>query len=102
MSEKQIIIPSIKELRKTIQNTSDVMSCEGKTVFDLLELLEKQRGEGMAEDNWILEIDVLNKNFEIRKLKFNTETTPCLMFKNYCFQELSSNHTILKVMPVKH
>lgn len=95
MAQKNI--PSMEEFREIIQESSNVMSCEGRGIDVLLEFLERE-----AKQDWILEIDVLCDLFEVRKLKLNMKTTSIQAFRLFCGEKVSLDNTILKVLPVKY
>jgi hypothetical protein len=94
-------IPSMMEFRDTIAYTDEIMSCEGKKLTDLLNVLHSQKQKG-CQIKWILEIDIQYNLFDIKKIKFNQNKHTFNEFSAYIHNRVSSRHEILSVIPRKH
>ena len=84
-----------------IKDTNEIMSCEGKTLIQLSQILRRLLQKN-TEQNWILEIEVLVNMFEIRKFKLDTHIRTMNEFEGFWRCKIGINHTILTVKPVKH
>lgn len=91
---------SQRAFMELIQDTNEIMSCEGKTLIQLMPLLRRLLLKN-PEQNWILEIDVLVNMFEIRKLKLDTNIRTINEFEGWWRCKIGLLHTILKIIPVK-
>ena len=94
-------IPSMMEFRDTIAYTDEIMSCEGKKLSDLLNVLHSQKQKG-CQIKWILEIDIQYNLFDIKKIKFNQNKHTLNEFSGYIYSKVSPMHEILSVIPRKH
>lgn len=92
---------SQQELQKTIAYTDEIMSCEGKKLIDLVDILQSQRQKGSKLD-WILEIDIQYNLFDIKKIKYNSEKHTLNEFRGYIYKRVSPMHEILNVIPRRH
>jgi predicted transcriptional regulator len=93
-------IQSQRAFMELIQDTNEIMSCEGKTLIQLMPILRRLLLKN-PDQNWILEIDVLANMFEIRKLKLNTNYQTINEFEGFWRCKIGLLHTILKIIPVK-
>ena len=92
---------SLLEFKQTIDFTDEVMSCEGKKLLDLCNVLQAQRQKGSVL-HWILEIEIQYNLFDLRKMKYDSEKHTLNQFRGYIHKQISPMHEILSVIPRKH
>ena len=92
---------SRNELMETIKFTNEIMSCEGKKLTDLLNILHQQKNKG-SKLHWILEIEFRYNLFELRKIKFDNEKNTLNEFSGFIYKKITPMHEILSIILMKH
>jgi hypothetical protein len=89
------------EMKQTIEWTDEIMSCEGKKLPDLIQVLDRQRQQGSKLD-WFLEIRIQYNLFDIKTIKYVSQKHTLNELRGYTYKLVSPMHEILSVIPMRH